>query len=57
MTYETRQDGLPTEELLGELVAAARERGESEIRVETTREAGDAWTRAGFTEVVRTLTA
>ena len=36
---------------------AARERGEGEIQVETTREAGDAWTRAGFTEVMRTLTA
>ncbi|HYM63462.1 MAG TPA: hypothetical protein VES61_02175 [Gaiellaceae bacterium] len=57
MTYEARQDGLPTEELLSELVQAARERGESEIRVETTHEAGDAWIRAGFTEVVRTLTA
>ena len=57
MTYETRQDGLPTEELLGELVEAARERGESEIQVETTHEAGDAWIRSGFTEVVRTLTA
>jgi hypothetical protein len=57
LTYVIRQDGLPTEELLGELVEAARERGESEIQVETTREAGDAWTRAGFTEVVRTLTA
>lgn len=57
MTYETRQDGLPTEELLAELVEAARERGESEIQVETTHEAGDAWIRSGFTEVARTLTA
>jgi hypothetical protein len=57
LTYQVRQDGLPTGELLGELVGAARERGESEIQVETTREAGDAWTRAGFTEVMRTLTA
>jgi hypothetical protein len=57
LTYETRQEGLPTEELLGELVEAARERGESEIQIETTREAGEAWVRAGFTEVMRTLTA
>jgi hypothetical protein len=57
LTYETSQDGLPTEELLGELVEAARERGESEIQVETTHEAGDAWIRSGFTEVARTLTA
>jgi len=57
LTYEVSQDGLPTEELLGELVHAARERGESEIRVKTSHEAGDAWIRAGFTEVARTLTA
>jgi hypothetical protein len=57
LTYETKRDGLPTEELLGELVQAARERGESEIQVETTHEAGEAWIRAGFTEVTRTLTA
>ena len=57
MTYEVRQDGLPTEERLGELVEAARERGESVVQVETTHEAGDAWIRAGITEVARTLTA
>jgi len=57
VTYEVRQDGLPTEDLLSELVDAARERGECEIEVETTHEAGDAWIRAGFTEVARTLTA
>jgi hypothetical protein len=57
LTYEVRKDALPTEELLGELVQAAREHGESEIQVETTHEAGDAWIRAGFTEVARTLTA
>jgi hypothetical protein len=57
LTYETREDGLPTEDLLGELVEAARERGESEIQIETTHEAGDAWIRSGFTEVARTLTA
>jgi len=57
VTYEARQEDLPTEELLGELVRAARERGESEIQVETTHEAGDAWIRAGFTEVARILTA
>ena len=57
VTYEVRHNALPTEELLEELVQAAREQGENEIQVETTREAGDAWTRAGFTEVVRTLIA
>ena len=57
LTYEVRRDGLPTQELLEELVEAARKRGESEIQVETTHEAGDAWIRAGFTEVARTLTA
>lgn len=56
MTYRTHEDGLPSEELLEALVAAAHEQGESEIVVETTHESGDAWIRAGFREVARTLT-
>ena len=57
MTFETRVEGVPTEEVLRELVARAREQGEERIRVETSHEAGDAWIRAGFAELARVLEA
>lgn len=47
----------PTEESLRGLVERARGEGADEIVVETTHEAGDAWIRAGFTEVSRVLVA
>ena len=57
MTFETRVEGVPTEEVLRELVARAREQGEDRIRVQTSHEAGDAWIRAGFAELARVLEA
>ena len=57
MTFETHVEGVPTEEVLRELVARAREQGEERIRVETSHEAGDAWIRAGFAELARVLEA
>lgn len=55
MTYRTRREGLPTDEVLRELVEEARAAGEDEIVVETTPEAGGGWHRSGFLEVSRTL--
>jgi hypothetical protein len=57
VTHWTRREALPTDEILRELVEEARAAGETEILVETTHEAGEAWLRAGFAEVARTLTA
>jgi hypothetical protein len=57
MTYRARVDGPPTEEGLRALVAAARAEGAEEVVVETTHEAGDAWIRAGFSELARVLQA
>ncbi|MBA2536104.1 MAG: hypothetical protein H0V20_01555 [Actinobacteria bacterium] len=57
MTYRTRVEGPPTEETLRSLIEEAREQGADELVVETTHEAGDAWIRAGFTELSRVLTA
>jgi hypothetical protein len=57
MTYRAHVDEPPTEETLRRLVAAAKEEGADEIVVETTHEAGDAWIRAGFTELSRVLVA
>jgi hypothetical protein len=50
-------DDTPTEDMLRALVERAREDGADEIEVETSHEAGDAWIRAGFTELTRTLVA
>ena len=50
-----RIDGVPTEDVLADVLARARANGDGEIVVETTHEAGDAWIRAGFTELSRTL--
>jgi hypothetical protein len=55
MRYRERLDGPPTEEILRGLVARANEEGAAEVVVETSHEAGDAWMRAGFTEVARVL--
>jgi len=50
-----RFDEPPSEETLRELVDEARERGEETVRVEASREAADAWVRAGFGEQARVL--
>ena len=52
-----RYDEPPSEETLRKLIDEARGRGEETVTVETTREAGDAWVRAGFTEQARVLEA
>jgi hypothetical protein len=57
MPYEAQSEGPPTEDGLRELVKAAKEAGEDHILLETTHDAGDAWIRAGFSEVKRILTA
>ncbi len=57
MTFRTRIDRPPSDETLRELLAAARERGEEEVLVETSHDAGDAWIRAGFVELSRVLVA
>jgi hypothetical protein len=57
MIYRAQIEGLPSEEILRRLLADARERGADEIVVETSREAGEGWVRAGFNEVSRVLTA
>ena len=57
MTLRTRIDDPPTEATLRRLIGEARERGEREIVVETSHEAGDAWIRAGFRELARVLKA
>jgi len=48
-----RFDEPPNEETLRKLIEEARGRGEQTVTVETTRESGDAWVRAGFTEQAR----
>ena len=52
-----RIDEVPTEEALKRLREEARERGEQEVVVETSHEAGDAWVRAGFHEEARIFRA
>ena len=52
-----RYDEPPSEETLRKLIDEARGRGEETVTVETTREAGDAWVRAGFSEQARVLEA
>jgi hypothetical protein len=47
----------PTEAVLRDLVERARAERVDEVVVETTHEAGDAWIRAGFSEVSRVLVA
>jgi hypothetical protein len=57
VTYSTRRDNTPTDEVLRELVDAARAAGEDEIVLEASPEVGGAWHRVGFAELSRTLTA
>jgi hypothetical protein len=57
VTLRIRIDEPPTEERLREVVERARAEGETEIVIETSHEAGDAWIRAGFTELSRVLSA
>jgi hypothetical protein len=57
VTFEARVEGVPTEEVLRDLVDRAREQGEERIQVETSHEAGEAWIRAGFAELARVLEA
>ena len=57
MTFRAEIAEAPTEEALRRLIDEARERGDSEIVVETSHEAGDAWIRAGFRELSRVLAA
>ncbi|MDQ3866806.1 MAG: hypothetical protein M3304_08245 [Actinomycetota bacterium] len=57
MSYRTRLEEAPTEETLRDLLVRAREDGAEEVVLETTHEAGDAWIRAGFSEVARVLVA
>lgn len=52
-----RIDEVPTEDVLRRLAEEARERGEQDVAVETSHEAGDAWVRAGFTEEARIFRA
>ena len=52
-----RIEGVPTEDVLRGLVEQARAEGADTVVVETTHEAGDAWIRAGFSEVARRLEA
>jgi hypothetical protein len=47
----------PTEDVLRDLVDEARAAGADQVVVETSHEAGDAWIRAGFTELARVLVA
>ena len=57
MPFRIRIEGQPSEDALRDLVERARAEGEDHVVVETTHEAGDAWIRAGFSEVTRVLTA
>lgn len=57
MTLRIRIDGPPTEDALRDVVERARAEGETEVVVETSHEAGEAWIRAGFSELSRVLTA
>jgi hypothetical protein len=50
-------EGPPTEEILRKLIDRARADGAETIEIETSHEAGDAWIRAGFTELARVLVA
>ena len=47
----------PDDETLRSLLDGARSRGDETVTVETTRDAGDAWVRAGFSERARVLEA
>jgi hypothetical protein len=57
MAYEARVEGAPSEEVVRRLIEEARAAGADRIELETTHEDGDAWIRAGFTEIARVLEA
>lgn len=57
MAYEAHVEGAPSEEVVRRLIEEARAAGAGQIEIETTHEDGDAWIRAGFTEVARVLQA
>jgi hypothetical protein len=52
-----RFDQAPSGETLRQLIDEARGRGEDVVTVETTREVGDSWLRAGFSEQARIFEA
>lgn len=57
MSFRVRIEGVPTEEVLREIIEAARKAGADEVVVETTHEAGEDWVRAGFSEQARIVAA
>ena len=57
MRHREHIEESPSVQLLRELVERSRRDGADEVEVETTHEAGDAWIRAGFTELSRVLVA
>ena len=57
MRHREHLEVAPSVDLLRDLVERARREGADEVEVETTHEAGDAWIRAGFTELARVLVA
>jgi hypothetical protein len=57
VNLEIEIQGVPTEDVLRDLVRRAREDGADRIVLRTTHEAGDAWIRAGFSETSRVLEA
>jgi hypothetical protein len=57
VSFKAEIEGVPSEDVLRDLVARARAEGANRIVVETTHEAGDAWIRAGFAELARVLEA
>lgn len=57
MAYEANVAGAPTEDVVRLLIEEARAAGAETIEIETTHEDGDAWIRAGFTEISRVLEA
>jgi hypothetical protein len=57
VSLEIEIKGVPTEDVLRDLVSRAREEGADRIVIHTTHDAGDAWIRVGFTETSRVLEA
>jgi hypothetical protein len=57
VNLEIEISGVPSEDVLRDLVTRAREQGADRILIRTTHEAGDAWIRAGFSETSRVLEA
>jgi hypothetical protein len=57
MSFRVQVEGVPSDETLRRLLEEARAQGASEVVVETSHEAGEAWIRAGFREASRVLAA